>query len=87
MNIQTPPGPAEIEAILGLDAGSRRKTWRRRIMWLALLALVVAGIAWWVMASPSGGKAVTYDTAPVETKPIIVRVNGRIVSRAFCSNL
>ena len=74
MNIQTPPGPAEIEAILGLDAGSRRKAWRRRLMWLGLLALAIGGIAWWVMTSPSGGKAVTYDTAPVETKPIIVRV-------------
>ena len=74
MNIQTPPGPAEIEAILGLDASSRRKRMRRRLTWLALLALAVGGIGWWIAASQGGGKAITYDTAPVETKDIVVKV-------------
>ena len=74
MNIQTPPGPGDIEAILGLDAGSRRKRLGRRLTWLAVLALAVAGIGWWIAASQSSGKAITYDTAPVETKDIVVRV-------------
>ena len=74
MNIQTPPGPAEIEALLGLDAKSRRRSLRRRLMWLALLALAVAAVAWWVAAGQSGGKAISYDTAPAETKTIVVRV-------------
>ena len=74
MNIQTPPGPSEIEAMLGLDAKSRAKTWTRRLLWLALLALALGGIAWWVLHGQSGGKAMTYETAPVETKTIVVRV-------------
>lgn len=74
MNIQTPPGPGDIEAILGLDARSRRRSWRRRLTWLALVALAVAAIAWWVMARQTGGAAISYDTAPAEVKPIVVRV-------------
>ncbi|WP_204508317.1 efflux RND transporter periplasmic adaptor subunit [Aestuariivirga litoralis] len=74
MNIQSPPGPAEIEAMLGLDPKSRRKRRGRRLLWLALLALALGGIAWWVMAGQGGGKAISYDTAPAETKTIVVRV-------------
>lgn len=74
MNIQTPPGPAEIEAMLGLDHKSRRKTWRRRLMWLALIALALGAIAWWVLSMQGSGKAVTYETVPAEAKTIVVRV-------------
>lgn len=74
MNIQTPPGPAEIEAMLGLDHKSRRRSWRRRLLWLALLALIVAGAGWWIIAGQQAGSAVTYETAPAETKAIVVRV-------------
>jgi HlyD family secretion protein len=74
MNIQTPPGPAEIETMLGLDRTSRAKAWGRRLTWLAVLALAIAAIAWWVVAGQSAGTAITYDTAPVERKPIVVRV-------------
>lgn len=74
MNIQTPPGPGEIEALLGLDARGRRKTWRRRLIWLALLALAAAAVAWWVTTSQNGGAAISYETAPVETRTIVVRV-------------
>ncbi|MEI7598536.1 MAG: efflux RND transporter periplasmic adaptor subunit [Aestuariivirga sp.] len=74
MNIQTPPGPTEIEAMLGLDAKSRAKTRNRRLFWLALLALALAGIAWWMLHGQSAGKAVTYETAPLETKTIVVEV-------------
>lgn len=74
MNIQTPPASAEIEAMLGLDRKGRRRTWGRRLAWLALLALALGGIAWWLMHGQTGGKALTYETAPAETKPIVVRV-------------
>lgn len=74
MNIQTPTGPGDIEAILGLDARSRRRTWRRRLFWLALLALAAGAIAWWAMARQTGGAAISYETAPLETKTIVVRV-------------
>ena len=74
MNIQTPPGPAEIEAMLGLDRKGRARTWRRRLTWLVLLALMAGAIAWWAMHGQTGGKTISYDTAPVETKEIVVRV-------------
>ncbi len=74
MNIQTPPGPSEIEAMLGLDPRSRRKAWGKRLFWLLLLAALLAAAAWWMLASPSGGTAISYDTAPAEKKTLIVRV-------------
>jgi HlyD family secretion protein len=74
MNIQTPPGPAEIEALLGMDRKGRARSWRRRLIWLALLALALGAVAWLVTAGQSGGKAITYETAPAETRPIVVQV-------------
>jgi len=74
MNIQTPPGPAEIEAMLGRDRKGRRRRWGRRLTWLSLLGLALAGIAWWVPHGQTNGKAISYETAPVERKPIVVRV-------------
>lgn len=74
MNIHTPPGPSEIEAVLGLDAKSRRKSWRRRALWLVLLALLLAGGAWWALQSRTGGPLVSYETAPVARKTLVVRV-------------
>ena len=74
MNIQTPPGPSEIEAILGLDARSRRKTWGRRVVWLVLLALVLAGAAWWMQGGQSGSPLVSYDMAQAMRKTLIIRV-------------
>lgn len=74
MNIQTPPGPVEIEAMLGLDPRSRRRSRGRRLLWLGIFVLAAAGIAWWMIAGQSGGKAISYETAPAETKTIVVRV-------------
>ena len=55
MNIQTPPGPAEIEAMLGLDARSRRRRWRGGLLWLLLLLALLAGGAWWVLQAQAAG--------------------------------
>ena len=74
MNIQTPPGPAEIEAILGLDARSRRKSWGRRLLWLALAALVLAGAAWWLIATRTGGTQMSYETVPAKRQELVVTV-------------
>lgn len=74
MNIQTPPGPAEIEAILGLDARSRRKSWGRRLIWLVLAALAAAGAAWWYLATQAGGPQTSYDTAPAKRQELVVKV-------------
>lgn len=74
MNIQTPPGPAEIEAILGLDARSRRKAWSRRLIWLGLAGLVVAGAAWWFIATQTGTPLVSYETATASRQGLVVTV-------------
>ncbi len=74
MNIQTPPGPAEIEVILGLDTRSRRRTWGRRLMWLALTALLAAGTAWWFIATQTGGTVVNYETVPASRQGLVVTV-------------
>ena len=74
MNIQTPPGQAEIEAVLGLDKSGRRKTWGRRIVWLTLLAVAIAAGVWWYLASSGGGTAVSYQTAPVTRQTLVVTV-------------
>jgi HlyD family secretion protein len=74
MNIQTSPGPSEIEAILGLDAQSRRKAWRNRILWLLLLALLIAAGAWWALMARSTGTAISYETAPASRQTIVVTV-------------
>ena len=74
MNIQTPPGPAEIEAILGLDVTSRRKARRRRLVWLAVAALIVAGAVWWFLATQAGGPQVSYETAPASRQELLVKV-------------
>lgn len=74
MNIQVPPGATEIEAMLGLDARSRARARSRRLLWLVLLALALGGIAWWLLHGQSGGKAMTYETAPAATRTIVVEV-------------
>ena len=58
MNIQTPPRPSEIEAILGLDARSRRKSWGRRALWLLLLLALARGGGWGVLQPAGRGTGV-----------------------------
>ncbi len=74
MNIQTPPRPSEIEAILGLDAKSRRRNWRRRVLWLLALLLLLAGGGWWGLQMQAGGPMVSYETAPAARRTLVVRV-------------
>ena len=74
MNIQTPPRPSEIEAILGLDRKSRRRAWLRRTLWLLLLLVLLAGGGWWAMRMQSAGPGLTYDTAPATRQTLVVKV-------------
>ncbi|WP_373503973.1 efflux RND transporter periplasmic adaptor subunit [Aestuariivirga sp.] len=74
MNIQTPPGQAEIEAALGLDTKSRRKAWVGKALWLVLLvALAAAGVAWYLW-SQGQTATVDYQTAPVTRETLVVKV-------------
>jgi HlyD family secretion protein len=74
MNIQTLPTQTEIEAVLGLDARSRRRTWVKRMIWLAVVAVAVAGGVWWYLQSQGQTAAVTYQTAPVARETLVVKV-------------
>ena len=74
MNIQAPPSPAEIEAVLGIDPKSRRRKRRKRVLWVIAILLVAALAGWWLFLSGGGGPLVSYETAPVARKPLVVRV-------------
>lgn len=74
MNIQSPPSPAEIEAILGIDTKSRRRKRRKRVLWAIVLALLVAGAGWWLFVAGSGGPQMTFETTPAARKTLVVRV-------------
>jgi len=74
MNIQTPPGPSEIEAVLGLDAKSRRRRLRRRASWMLLGLLLVAGAGAWGWMARSSGPVISYETVPVARKTLVVKV-------------
>ncbi len=74
MNIQTLPTQAEIAAVLGLDARSRRRAWIRRAIWLAVLAATLAGAVWWYTQAQGQTAAVTYQTAPAERQMLVVKV-------------
>jgi len=74
MNIQTPPQPSEIEAVLGLDAKSRRRNWGRRLLWLLVLAALLAGGAWLGLRLTASGPQLSYDTAPAARQTLVVKV-------------
>jgi HlyD family secretion protein len=74
MNIQNLPNPAEIEAVLGLDARGRGKRWLRRLVWLAAIAVLLAGGAWYYLAQQSAKQTITYQTAAATHSDLTVTV-------------
>lgn len=74
MNIHSAPGPSEIEAVLGLDRRSRRRTWRNRILWLLLLALLAAAGVWWALYARGNGPGLFHETAAVARQTLVVTV-------------
>src|SRR5687768_10273901 len=62
MNIQNLPDQQEIESILGLGRGARAKLGLRRLLWLALTAVIILGGAWWYQISRTAANAITYET-------------------------
>ena len=80
MNIQTPPNKEEIEAVLGLDSGSRRRKRLSWLVWLVILAVMIAGGAWWYASASRQTAAISYQTEPARRQDLVVRVQatGRI---------
>jgi HlyD family secretion protein len=74
MNMQNLPNPSEIEAVLGLDARSRGKRWLRRLAWLVVMAIIVAGGVWYYLATQSAQQTVTYQTAAAKRADLTVTV-------------
>lgn len=73
MNEQVPLPDDELAELLGLELKPRRR-WGRRLLWPALLAVLVlaagAGIYFWRAQTPA-----TYVTAPVIRSPLTVAVS------------
>jgi HlyD family secretion protein len=74
MNIQNLPDQKEIESILGLGRGARAKRGLRRILWLALAAVIILGGAWWYQSSRTAANAVTYETVKSTRSNLTVSV-------------
>jgi HlyD family secretion protein len=74
MNIQNVPSEEEIAAVLGLDRRGRRRVWLRRTLWLAaLVAMVLAGL-WWYLQAGGGAAAISYQTTPAARADLIIEV-------------
>ena len=74
MNMQNLPNPAEIEAVLGLDARGRSKRWLRRSWWLAAVLALVALGGWYFVARQSAKETVTYQTVAAKHADLVVTV-------------
>ena len=59
MNIQNLPDKQEIETVLGLGPQAQAKRWAKRGIWLAVLALAIAGSYLWYQSSQTTANAVT----------------------------
>ncbi len=81
MNIQTPPSTADIEAALGLDSRGRRSVWIRRFVWLVLVLAVLAGGAWWFLATQQQAATLSYQTGTAGLQTLVVKVQatGKVV--------
>lgn len=80
MSIQNQADTSEIEAVLGLDPGGRRRTWFKRAVWLLGIIAVILGAAWWYMIRQDQPAAISYQTETVGRTDLVVRVQatGRI---------
>lgn len=74
MNIQTLPTQAEIDAALGLDTRGRRQVWVRRLMWMGLAVLLVAGGVFAYVQTQSQTSTVNYQTVPAKIQNLVVKV-------------
>ena len=74
MNIQNLPDKQEIETVLGLGPQAQAKRWAKRGIWLAVLALAIAGSYLWYQSSQTTANAVTYETSPARRDDLTVTV-------------
>jgi len=74
MNIQNLPDKQEIETVLGLGPQAQAKRWAKRGIWLAVLALAIAGSYLWYQSSQTTANAVTYETSPARRADLTVTV-------------
>ena len=74
MNFQPVPDRQEIERALGLGTGARTTRLFKRLIWLAVLAALVAGGWWWWQARQSAANTVSYETQAAEKGSLTVSV-------------
>ena len=77
MNQHSHPSTKDIEEALGLSPAKRKSRLRRRLLWLALVVALVAGLSWYFLSyrQASGATAVTYETTSAETTDLIITVS------------
>jgi len=75
MNQHILPKPADIEAALGLGRKARARRWLRRIVTLAILAVIIAAAYYAYDTRQQAASAYNYETVSPETRDIIVTVS------------
>jgi HlyD family secretion protein len=75
MNQLSPPDRTEIENALGLDGSRSRKRWTRRLVWLALVAVLVGGGAWLWQRQATEAATISYDTMPAIEADLTITVS------------
>ncbi len=74
MNIENLPDKQEIEKILGLGPQAQAKRWFKRVVWLAILAVVIIGSYLWYQSSQMAANAITFETSPTKRADLTVTV-------------
>jgi HlyD family secretion protein len=75
MNQMTAPSRAEIEEALDLSTARKGRRWLKRLLWLALLAAMLAGATYAYNRYAASSAKITYDTLPATTADLTVTVS------------
>ena len=75
MNQMTAPSRAEIEEALELSTARKGRRWLKRLLWLALLAAMLAGATYAYNRYAASSAKITYDTLPATTADLTVTVS------------
>ncbi|MFT3672820.1 efflux RND transporter periplasmic adaptor subunit [Aestuariivirga sp.] len=75
MNIMTQPSRADVETALDLTAARKGRKWARRLVWIAVLAVIAAGGLYAYERYSAAREAIVYDTKTAEVTNLTVTVS------------